>query len=241
MPLITCRGCSSAISSRAESCPKCGHVVDESKLPSLRCDECGKAIAFEHDGPCPECGNPQPIAEVILRDEYPRLRKRPGSTPEKAHEAQATALSRDGSARDQDLAPIDNTKVEVTESAVDLKKVKDELRRIIVLNGFEVHYEVRRCTSCNNLGEVGSKKTLFGRISDILEGMLMLAGVIFVVSLAGCFFSGAGDSFLRLGMVTFIFAALVSMAKGSVDFITPTENYFCPKCGHRGFRFKKDL
>lgn len=50
--LVKCPECHTAVSSKAQSCPKCGNT----ELPTI-CSECSSVIPFEKTD-CPSCGNP---------------------------------------------------------------------------------------------------------------------------------------------------------------------------------------
>lgn len=56
MALIECGNCGAKISANAETCPKCG----SKKETDITCWECGALLPSNHEGSCPECGEPEP-------------------------------------------------------------------------------------------------------------------------------------------------------------------------------------
>jgi hypothetical protein len=81
MSLIRCAACNAAISSKAEKCPKCGSLSASGHSISFDCSECGASLPFEHTGPCPECGNPEPEPSILLIEEPPLQPQTIGKSP----------------------------------------------------------------------------------------------------------------------------------------------------------------
>ncbi|OUD13557.1 zinc ribbon domain-containing protein [Thioflexithrix psekupsensis] len=61
MALIKCFRCKARISDRAEFCPKCG--ADQ----RIECEDCHIKLPRDHEGACPECGNPEPCRVLFSK------------------------------------------------------------------------------------------------------------------------------------------------------------------------------